>query len=211
MNGSKYIVDKNGERRAGCFGNAIRYGIGLPLIGFLLWVLFSMCGCKSVQTQTEYKERTVEVRVRDTVITTQADSASIRALLHCDSAYNVVIDELTTLQGSRIKADVTTKGTTNSTTNSTTKGLQIEFDCKEDSMRIVCHMKDSIISDLTQQVKVLSVPRERSGYDRFCSTFFWVVVIILLILIAFWVCDKIPATKPYTTAIKGILKIGKFF
>ena len=47
MNGSKYIVDKNGERRAGCFGNAIRYGIGLPLIGFLLWVLFSMCGCKT--------------------------------------------------------------------------------------------------------------------------------------------------------------------
>lgn len=160
-------------------------------------------GCKSVQTQTEYKERTVEVRVRDTVITTQADSASIRALLHCDSAYNVVIDELTTLQGTRIKADVTTKGTT----NSPTKGLQIDVDCKEDSMRIVCHMKDSIISDLTQQVKVLSVPRERSGYDRFCSAFFWVVVIILLILVAFWVCDKIPATKPYTTIIKGILHI----
>ena len=185
----------------------------IQIVGFiaLFWFCISVVGCKTVQTQTEYKERTVEVRVRDTVITTQADSASIRALLHCDSAYNVVIDELTTLQGSRIKADVTTKGTTNSTTNSPTKGLQIEVDCKEDSMRIVCHMKDSIISDLTQQVKVLSVPRERSGYDRFCSTFFWVVVIILLILIAFWVCDKIPATKPYTTAIKGILKIGKFF
>lgn len=39
MNGSKYIVDKNGECRAGCFGNAIRYGVGLSLIALLLWLL----------------------------------------------------------------------------------------------------------------------------------------------------------------------------
>ena len=32
MNGSKYIVDQNGERRAGCFGNAIRYGVGGGII-----------------------------------------------------------------------------------------------------------------------------------------------------------------------------------
>lgn len=44
MNGSLYITDPNGERRAGCFGNAIRYGVGLPMIGFLLWVLFGMVG-----------------------------------------------------------------------------------------------------------------------------------------------------------------------
>ena len=187
---SKYIVDPNGERLAGCFGNAIRYGIGLPLIGLLLWVLFSMCGCKTVQTQTEYKERTVEVRVRDTVITTQADSASIRALLHCDSAYNVVIDELTTLQGARIKADVKTQGVSNRVSNRVSNALQIDLNCKEDSMRIVCNMKDSIISDLTQQVKVLSVPRERNGYDRFTSWGFWILVIIILLRLAWWAAKK---------------------
>ena len=32
MNNSKYIVDPNGERRAGCFGNAIRYGVGGGII-----------------------------------------------------------------------------------------------------------------------------------------------------------------------------------
>lgn len=42
MRNSKYIVDPNGEHRAGCFGNAIRYGIGIPLILVLLWVLFSI-------------------------------------------------------------------------------------------------------------------------------------------------------------------------
>lgn len=44
MNNSKYIVDPNGERRAGCFGNAIRYGVGGGIIALLLWVLFSCVG-----------------------------------------------------------------------------------------------------------------------------------------------------------------------
>ncbi len=44
MNGSAYIVDPNGERRAGCFGNAIRYGVGGGIIALLLWVLFGMVG-----------------------------------------------------------------------------------------------------------------------------------------------------------------------
>ena len=180
------------------------------MAGLMITLCLCFSGCKTVQTQAEYKERMVEVRVRDTVITTQADSASIHALLRCDSAYNVVIDELITLQGSRIRADVTTTKTTiKTTTNSTTKGLQIAFDCKEDSMQIVCHMKDSIITDLTRQVQTLSVPRERSGYDKFCSVFFWVMVVILLLIVAFKVCDKIPATKPYTTAIKMFFKIAK--
>ena len=54
---------------------------------------------------------------------------------------------------------------------------------------------------------VVSVPRPRTGYDRFCSGFFWTVTVILLLLAAFWICDRIPATKPYTTAIKMFLRI----
>ena len=54
---------------------------------------------------------------------------------------------------------------------------------------------------------VVTVPRPRTGYDRFCSGFFWTVAVILLLLAAFWICDRIPATKPYTTAIKMFLRI----
>lgn len=163
------------------------------IVAVVLTVLLCLClsSCKTVQTQTEYKERVVEVRVRDTAIVTVADSASVRALLHCDSAYNVVVDELTTLQGARIKADVTTKRPT----NSPTKGLQIEVDCKEDSMSIVCHLKDSIISNLEKQVQVLSVPRERSGYDRFTSWFTWIVIAAILLYIILRVLVRFGGLK----------------
>ena len=40
---SKYIIDPNG-RYDSVVGSVIRYGIGLPLLGVLLWVALSMCG-----------------------------------------------------------------------------------------------------------------------------------------------------------------------
>lgn len=136
-------------------------------VAALLIACLTSCKTKTVVV-TEYKERKVEVRVRDTAIITAADSASVRALLHCDSAYNVVVDELTAFQGGRIKADVQVAPLINETSKTQpTKTLLIT--CKEDSLRTIIYMQDSIISDLSQQTKTIEVPRERSGYDRFVS------------------------------------------
>ena len=66
---------------------------------------------------------------------------------------------------------------------------------------------DSVPYPVEVQVPV----RYRSGYDKFTSWFFWIVVVLVLLWAAYKICDKIPATKPYTAMIRGILKIGKFF
>ena len=74
MNGSAYIVDPEGERLAGCFGNAIRYGVGLPLIGFLIWILFSMCSCKTVKPIAQTRD-SIRVEIRhDSVFIFKHDS-----------------------------------------------------------------------------------------------------------------------------------------
>lgn len=59
----------------------------------LAWL---MTACKTPQpiVQTEVKEVVVEREVRDTIVTITPDSASIKALLECDSAGNVLIKEL---------------------------------------------------------------------------------------------------------------------
>ena len=44
---------------------------------------------------------------------------------------------------------------------------------------------------------VVSVPRPRTGYDRFCSWWFWITAILLLLKLACWVMERIPATAPY--------------
>ena len=74
MNNSKYIVDPNGERRAGCFGNAIRYGVGGGILALLLWVLFSMCGCKTVNPIAQTRD-SIRVEIRhDSVFVFKHDS-----------------------------------------------------------------------------------------------------------------------------------------
>ena len=66
---------------------------------------------------------------------------------------------------------------------------------------------DTIALTRTETVtETISVPRERSGYDKFTSWFFWVVAVILLLVGTFNICDKIPATKPYTAMIRGLFK-----
>ena len=51
----------------------------------------------------------------------------------------------------------------------------------------------------------------KSGYTKFTSWFFWIVVIVFLLWAAWKICERLPMTSGWTTAIKGILKIGKFF
>lgn len=55
-------------------------------------------------------------------------------------------------------------------------------------------------------VEVVVEKRVRNGYDRFVSGWFWATAILILFIVAFWVCDKIPATKPYTAIIRGLFK-----
>lgn len=62
--------------------------------------------------------------------------------------------------------------------------------------------KDSVPYEVIVEVE----KRVRNGYDRFVSGWFWATAILLLLIVAFWVCDKIPATKPYTTIVKGWFK-----
>lgn len=62
--------------------------------------------------------------------------------------------------------------------------------------------RDSVPYEVVVEVE----KRVRNGYDKFVSGWFWATAILLLLIVAFWICDKIPATKPYTTIVKGWFK-----
>lgn len=61
------------------------------------------------------------------------------------------------------------------------------------------HTADSLSNQLTtlQQDYERLEKKTRTGYDRFCSWWFWITAILLLIKVAAWVMEKIPATAPY--------------
>lgn len=144
------------------------------LLGVLCAFCFCLSGCKTCQpiVETIEKEKIVEVRTRDTAIVTKADSASIHALLHCDSAYNVVVDELSVLQGWYINA--------NAHTHQTSEGLVIDMDCKTDSLINEIQMRDSIIHEMENHTSVQQVEVVKPFY-RGCTIALWVLVALMVI------------------------------
>lgn len=68
---------------------------------------------------------------------------------------------------------------------------------------VVENQVDSVPYPVEVQVPV----RYRSGYDKFTSWFFGIVVVLVLLWVAYKICDKIPACKGWMTALKVFLKI----
>lgn len=71
-------------------------------IGILMMMLV---GCRP----TQYIETVRSVEVRDTVIVTRPDTASLHALIECDSLGNLLVREIEALQGERAKVNTGVK------------------------------------------------------------------------------------------------------
>ena len=72
----------------------------LALVAICITLLFIMSACRTTEGVNTIRE--VRIVERDTCIITRADSATATALLHCDSAYNVVVDALTIAESKNI-------------------------------------------------------------------------------------------------------------
>lgn len=76
----------------------------LRLAIMLLIVLFgTSCRSKEIvsKTETVYVDRCIV----DTIVTVEADTASMRALIECDSLGNVLVNELALAQGQRVSVE----------------------------------------------------------------------------------------------------------
>ena len=204
MNNSKYIVDPNGEHRAGCFGNAIRYGVGGGIIALLLWVLFGMVGCKSVQISDKVNVRdSVAIRYQDSTRWNIRDSVNI-------IEHHVTIKDSTGLTIQFGEGGGTYNAKTGEATN--VAGVH-QTDTHHEQRDSTAHYRnlaadyahtaDSIANRYnTLQTEYEKVSKQtRTDYDRFCSWWFWITAILLLLKLAAWVMEKIPTTAPYIALI----------
>lgn len=204
MNGSQYIVDPEGERDPrGC-----AYGCMIMFIAAL--VTLTLCllfpSCKTPGSLTE------KVNVRDSVAIHWKDSTrwnirdSVNIIEHHvtvrDSSglfiqfgqgggtYNAKTGEATNVAG------VQQSDTHHEQRDSTSHYRALAADYK--------HTADSIAdryTDLQTEYEQV-IKKSRSGYDRFCSWWFWITAILLAIKIAAWVMEKFPATYPYIAIIR---------
>lgn len=156
--------------------------VAAVLVALMVWVLQ---GCKSPQpiVQTEVKEVVVEREVRDTIVTIAPDSASIKALLECDSAGNVLIRELQEAQGKNVKLQLSLE-------QSSGNGV-VTVECKQDSLERVIALQNEKIQELSnnKQVETVEVKYIPDGVKWFAwiGAFF---VVLYLVKIVLWVYRK---------------------
>ena len=157
----------------GCRQTLIAFVIAVLLIILAIALHGCKCPCDAVVTNTS-DSTNVQVRGRDTVIVTKADSASLLALLKCDSAYNVVLFDLVCMQGERIDANSHAQHTSDG-------GMILTFDCKEDSLENIIHMQDSIIKSFHAETVVKYVEVEKSPFLYNSGIALWVLISLAVI------------------------------
>ena len=153
-------------------------------VAMLVWMLQS---CKTPQpiVQTEVKEVVVEREVRDTIVTILPDSASIKALLECDSAGNVLIKELQEVQGKNVSLALALKNSQKG------KPATLAIDCKQDSLEKVIALKDETIKELTNNKQVETI--EVKYIPDFVKWLAWIggaAILYVVLRIALWVYKK---------------------
>ena len=165
--------------------NILRVIVAAICVAMLVWML-QACRTPQPIVQTEVKEVLVERTITDTIVTIAPDSASIRALLECDSAGNVLIKELEEVQGKNVSLALALKNSS--------KGKPIgtlSVDCKQDSLEEVIALKDETIKELSNNKQVETV--EVKYIPAFVQVFAWIggaAVLLLLIWIVLKVYKK---------------------
>ena len=149
-------------------------------------IMLAMFGCKTPQpiVQTEVKEVLIERIINDTIVTIAPDSASIKALLECDSAGNVLIMELEEVQGKNVSLALQLK-------NLKGKPATLAIDCKQDSLEKVIALKDETIKEMSNNKQVETI--EVKYIPEVVKWFAWIgaaFLVIYLVKIALWVYKK---------------------
>lgn len=174
-----------------------------------------LSGCKAVHdvTQSASSESIAREMLHDTVYITVHDTIYLESKTEkenieqsdfefVDAGGSVVLDSL----GNLLRME----GIKNMRLSKTEKEQAHTIEVQAHTIEA----QKSTIDSLRQEIKCYQIASEhkenteditpRSGYARFTSCWFWVTAILLLLIVAFWVCDKIPACKPYTAVIKGL-------
>lgn len=164
----------------------------LPILFAIIFgcmILLAFIGCKTQQTpaitNTDITERTEQDVLRDTVIKEKPDSATITALFKCDSLNNVLLDEINTMQGDRIKPSI-------HITKNDDGSVNVDFNCKEDSLQLEIHVRDKIIKELRSQKEQVPVYIEKQGstFLRNSGIALWVLIVLFVIAVIIGIVIK---------------------
>lgn len=139
----------------------------LALVAICIALLLFMSSCRT----TEGMNTTREVRIveRDTCIVTRADSATATALLHCDSAYNVVLDALTIAEGKNIGLEARLSQINTNTLHR----AEMAVKATKAADTIYLPIRETYEAESVAKTEIVY---RNTKFAKFCIGFFWFVL-----------------------------------
>lgn len=139
----------------------------LALVAICITLMFIMSACRTTEGVTTTRE--LRIIERDTCIITRADSATATALLHCDSAYNVVVDALTIAEGKNIglEARLSQIGTI------TLPRAEMAVKALKTTDTIYLPIREKYENNSVSKTEVVY---RNTGFAKFCITLFWLQI-----------------------------------
>ncbi|MBK6346549.1 MAG: hypothetical protein IPF68_11540 [Bacteroidales bacterium] len=126
---------------------------------FLLLALLALVSCRSTKpTSSGVSKSVVEERSKDTLMFTQPDSASLVALIRCDSLGNAYLAEIARLKtGRSVRPSLRVKNNL------------AYFDCKVDSMAVYLSLYKRFekVSDTTSAIVTVYQDRKKGRLEKF--------------------------------------------
>jgi|GEM_PF-1779263 len=130
----------------------------------ILFMVLSFTACKTNRTSTASHTAISRTEIQiDTLVFTRPDSASIIALIRCDSLGNAYLSEITRLQtGRSVKPSLSVKNNL------------AYFDCKVDSMAVYMKLfrRFESVSDTTATVVTVYKDRQKGRLEKFIDSVF---------------------------------------
>ena len=139
----------------------------LALVAICVTLLFIMSACRTTEGVTTTRE--VRIGERDTCIISRSDRVTATALLHCDSAYNVVVDALTIAMGKNIglEARLSQIGT------NTLPRAEMAVKAIKTTDTIFVPIRETYEAKATAKTEVVY---RNTVFAKFCITFFWLQI-----------------------------------
>lgn len=153
----------------------------------VLSAIVSSCKVQSF-AQTHENDSIVTYTYHDTTFVLKEDSAMLAAMLHCDSNYNVILDELRTANGERIRLSALVERLQQMSRDNTPQ-FAFNVDCKEDSLQKRIEWLEQQIRTMEKDVTIQPQPYIPT-YNKNCTRGFWVLLAILILLVGQWALRK---------------------
>ena len=139
----------------------------LALVAICITLLFFMSACRTTEGITTTRE--VRIVERDTCIITRSDSATATALLHCDSAYNVVVDALTIAEGKNLGLEARLS----QINTNTLPRAEMAVKATKTNDTIYLPIRETYEAESTAMTEIVY---RNTKFAKFCIGFFWFVL-----------------------------------